>query len=388
MREYLPGFRLHDPVAAAQATARDLVTHRTGLPRHDLLWLDSSLSRRQMYERLRYLEPSKPFRSAFQYNNLMFMTAGILAETLGGASWEDLVRKRLLEPLEMTRANFSVRDSLQSEDYAHTYGVDRAGEIPLRNIDAIGPAGSINSTLEEMTRYLLLHLNSGNSGGKQILPAIHFERMRTPQVVTPPGGIGPELLGQSFYGMGLVVSTYRGHPLVWHTGTIGGYHALLTFLPAERAGVMILQNRVVRAIPQILSWRIYDLLLGLTPVAWNKPFQDEESKRRQEEAKARKEAESKRKAGANPSHPLADYAARYQHPAYGTVTVAVEGDRLRWKLNGQEARELKHFHYDIFEAEGQKVSFLGNLDGEIDQVAVRLEPAVREIVFTRVPVPK
>jgi len=86
-------------VATEQMTPRDLVTHRSGLPSHDALWYHSSLTRRQMYDRLRYLDPSKAFRSTFQYNNLMFMTAGILAGHIAGMSWEDLVRQRsFLEP--------------------------------------------------------------------------------------------------------------------------------------------------------------------------------------------------------------------------------------------------------------------------------------------------
>ena len=76
VREYLPDFRLHDPVATEQMTPRDLVCHRSGLPRHDLVWLATGLSRPELYGRLRYLQPNKPFRSTYQYQNLMFMTAG------------------------------------------------------------------------------------------------------------------------------------------------------------------------------------------------------------------------------------------------------------------------------------------------------------------------
>ena len=114
MRTFLkrrgPDFQLHDSVATEHMTPRDLVTHRSGLPSHDALWYHSSLTRKQMYDRLRYLDPSKTFRSTFQYNNLMFMTAGILSGHIAGMSWEDLLRQRLFQPLGMTHSNFSVND--------------------------------------------------------------------------------------------------------------------------------------------------------------------------------------------------------------------------------------------------------------------------------------
>lgn len=77
VRDYLPEFQLYDPVASERATPRDLFAHRTGLPRHDLVWYSSDFSRADMVSRLRYLKPSKDFRSAYQYNNLTIMTMGI-----------------------------------------------------------------------------------------------------------------------------------------------------------------------------------------------------------------------------------------------------------------------------------------------------------------------
>ena len=157
VREYLPEFRLYDQVASDHMTPRDLVTPRSGLPRHDALWYNSTFTRREMIERLRYLEPSKDFRSTWQYNNLMFLTAGYLAGQLAGTSWEELVRARIFGPLGMTGSNFSVTDSQKSPDFAQPYATvkEETKKIPFRGIDEMAPAGSINSNIEDMTRYLL-----------------------------------------------------------------------------------------------------------------------------------------------------------------------------------------------------------------------------------------
>ena len=149
VRTYIPELRLHDRVASELITPRDLVTHRSGLPRHDLVWYNASLSRKEIVDRLPYLEPSETFRSKFQYNNLMFMTAGYLVERLTGQSWEDAVRARIFTPLGMTGSNFSVKDSQKAADFARPYDErdDKVVAIPFRDISTIGPAGSINSSV-------------------------------------------------------------------------------------------------------------------------------------------------------------------------------------------------------------------------------------------------
>jgi CubicO group peptidase (beta-lactamase class C family) len=104
VRAALPEFRLRDAVATEQASLRDLLTHRTGLPRHDWVHLDGHLDNAGMLAVLRHLEPSKPFRTAWQYNNLMYLVAGLVLERVSGERWEDFTRDRILLPLGMERA--------------------------------------------------------------------------------------------------------------------------------------------------------------------------------------------------------------------------------------------------------------------------------------------
>lgn len=401
VRTYLPDFELYDEVASERMTPRDLVTHRSGLPRHDLVWYGSSATREQLYERLRYLEPSRGFREVYQYQNLMFMTAGYLAGRVAGMEWEDLVRVRLLEPLGMERTNFSVTESPRSDDFSYPYVKveDDVRQVPFRMIDAMGPAGSINSSVEEMIRYVQFHIDKGKYNGEQLLSERNSQAMQVPQMaISSP--IRYDELGHSAYGLGLVVTSYRGHKVVRHGGGIDGFISLLSFMPRDGIGMIILSNLSGdNPVPAIVSRRVYDQMLGLEPVDWVSRVKEqramaEAAEKEAEEAEEGEEGEEReeRVAGTSPSHPLEDYAGSYEHPGYGVLQVEVEGDRLRVRFNGMSS-PLEHYHYDVFEVpenplepfEGTRVIFFYDKDGKIDRLAAPLEPKVDDIVFTRVP---
>jgi len=130
VQEYLPRFKLSDEFATEEMTPVDLLTHRSGLPRHDGLWYATDFSQEEIFTRQRHLQPSEPFRSTFQYQNMMYMTAGYLAGQISGMRWEDFTRQRLLDPLGMSRTTFSVDSMQQTGDYARPYG---GGLGDLRN---------------------------------------------------------------------------------------------------------------------------------------------------------------------------------------------------------------------------------------------------------------
>ena len=182
VQTYLPDFELKDEVATARMTVRDLVCHRSGLPRHDGLWYGTSLTREDIYQRLRYLDFSADFRSTLQYNNLMFLTAGYLVGKLTNSSWEEFTRQRIFAPLGMASSNCSVEDSKKSEDYSSPYQrrEGKVEEVPFRNINNIGPAGSINSNVNDMLKWVEFHLNKGKVGDKQIVSEAGQREVYTP----------------------------------------------------------------------------------------------------------------------------------------------------------------------------------------------------------------
>ena len=388
---FLPSFKLHNSFASEHMTPRDLLCHRSGLPRHDLMWYGSSLTRQELFDRLQFLESNREFRAVWQYQNLMFMTAGYLVGEASGTSWEEFTRKKILDPLQMKESNFSVAESEKSSDFSYPYQEkdDQVVRIPFRNIDAIGPAGSINSNVLEMANWVLLNLNKGKWGDKQIISENALAQIHAPQMVIQSPLRYDEMLHSS-YGLGWLITAYKGHLLLTHGGGIDGFIALVSFMPRDNIGIVVLSNLNGNPVPSIVGYHLFDRILALGETDWNKRLKDERAKAKEEAEKSKKEAEKDRKPNTSPSHPLEDYAGDYEHPAYGLFSVTKEGDNLKGKFNSLEF-PLSHYHYDIFELKVerfdliQKVSFITDLKGNISGFSVQLEPAAEAIEFNRMP---
>ena len=394
---YLPGFALMDPVASERMNAVDLVTHRSGLPRHDALWYNSTLSRKEMAERLRWLEPSKDFRTDFQYNNLMFLTAGYLAERITGLSWEEAVRTRIFAPLGMKGANFSVAESQKAPDFALPYEErdDKVIRMEFREITNVGPAGSINASAEDLVPWLEVHVNDGRLGGKAVLaPAttafLHMPRMETgvkqtePEIV--PGG----------YALGWFTDIYRGVQRVHHGGHIDGFTALVMLVPSAKVGIAILANKDHTPLVETLARHAIDRLLSFPAKDWNTEGLVKRTKARDLEKEGEARKGTFRKSGTAPAHPLAEYVGEYEHPAYGILRISAKGSSLEMTYN-RIPTPMEHWHYEVWNGlkkEGEKadntfenfrIQFLTDFDGEVSAVAAPMEPQVKDIVFLRRP---
>jgi CubicO group peptidase (beta-lactamase class C family) len=393
IREYIPSFKMWDDYVTERMTPRDLVTHRSGLPRHDLLWYGSSLTRKQMFERLRYLEPSRGFRDRYQYQNLMFMTAGYLIEQITGQLWEQYTGKRFFEPMEMRTSNFSVAEMSGAADASLPYEEDKGNVkvVPYRNIDQIGPAGSINSSVREMAAWLIVQLDKGKYKDKQVIPEAQLRITQSPQTVIPPSPTAPayDELFYNSYAMGWVISAYRGHLMQLHGGGIDGFISQVSMLPKQKVGVVVLTNLSPNAATDVIVYNVYDRFLGLQPVDWNQRRKEERAKAREAQEKAQKDSEAARKKDTHPSHALAEYAGKYEHPGYGTLTLAENSGSLKASYNSLTS-PLRHYHFDVFEAtdarmQGMKFSFGLNAKGDVDRVLVPLQSGVADMVFTRAP---
>ncbi|HWQ53110.1 MAG TPA: serine hydrolase [Bryobacteraceae bacterium] len=364
VREYLPWFRLHDPVATDLVTIRDMLAHRSGLPSYDFIRWAVPLEREELMRRLRYLEPNSTFRSGYQYNNLMYVAAGYLEGVVAGSTWERLVNERIFTPLRMDASNTSVLVSQRSPDYAKPHAIKsgEAEEIPFYVYQrfGVGPNGAVNSTLEDMLKYVAFQMNGGKIAGRQLISAAQLRQIHSPQVV-----VGD----MAMYGLGWNIESYRGHKLVSHGGSITGFTAWMGFLPEENAGIVVLSNAGT-GMPNALGQELTDHVLGLPAVPRNLPRQDSGMR-----AAAHPEAPA--------SHELMDLAGDYQHPAFGPMRVQAEGDGLRLVFPARSI-SLKHHHYDVFtSAEGWMVQFQMDTQGEISSVSVPLEPAAKPVVFLR-----
>jgi CubicO group peptidase (beta-lactamase class C family) len=394
VREYLPDFRLNNEYATSHATTRDLVTHRIGLPRHDAIWYGSDLSREQIYHRLPFFEFSRDLRVRFQYNNLMFMTAGYLGGQLAKSSWEELTKNALFTPLGMKRSNFTVAAMHADANYAQAYELNTKREvvrIEHSELNAAGPAGAINSSADEIARYARMMLAGGMFEGKAVLLPADVQAMTQPQM--PVGkDLFSDLFGFQSYGMGLFVQTYRGIEIAHHGGNIDGLSSNIVFVPSKKICVVVLANRSATSLRSALPFEIIDRLLGLESSGLFARERELEVKGFAGEDAAKAEAATDRKPNTKPARPLGDYAAEYLHPGYGPIKITLENDRLMVSYN-KFTSPLDHWHYEVFQApadrqnplELTRVQFNSDFSGEIASISVPLEPSVEPIVFTRQP---
>jgi CubicO group peptidase (beta-lactamase class C family) len=392
VREYLPEFRLHDPIATDRITVMDLLCHHSGLPRHDWVWMPGDLSRQQLLAALRYLEPSRDIRQAFQYQNLGYLAAGMVAERITGQSWEDFTRARILAPLGMRHIGFSTEDLERAPDSARPYiMVDdecrRSALWPIRDT----PAGGINAAISDMVNYLRFHLAGGSFDGVQLLAPAAIRMMQTPRAYVARSEFAE--IGDQHYGLGLGCHHYRGERAVGHGGGWVGWSTRMDMLPDRNLGVVVLTNRAPSPVPQMLCHAVFDRLCDKEPIPWFERFR---ARRRQFLAQQQEDRETRdaiRKVAARPSHALADYAGDYEHPGYGRIAVELAGEALHWRFRGISG-PLVHRHYDVFEVPENPgtlspdlltISFGYDREGNIDRLTAPFEPLVSDIVFRRLP---
>ena len=384
--EYLPDFKLYDDYATLHATPRDLLCHRSGMADHLLMTYGSPFSREEVYRRLRYLEPSSGFREKFQYNNLMYVTAGYLVGRVCGGTWEDFVTKRILEPLEMTATSFSqgIKDS---NDYSLPY-IFKDGEtlaLPFRDKKSSAPAGGINSNLEDMLSWLKLHLNQGKVGEKQLVSARSLKEILAPQMpvsYTPESAVGP----LADYGMGWNIQPYLGHHLNHVGGWIEGFVCWISFMPADNIGVAVLCNMSDCELPFLLNYVIYSRLLGLEKVDWIKILDKSKPRYLSPSYSVRRKPRSRPDRPPLPSEKLEGI---YDHPGYGRIVIAQENGNLYALFNG-EKMILNHYQDNVFLTEhlldgfnGKRIRFITDDRGKIEKLEMALQEGVKDIVFQR-----
>lgn len=397
VREKLPEFRLYSEYATQTVTVRDLLSHRSGLPRHDWTWIGAAPTREQLVARLRHLEPSAEPRARFQYNNLGYVTAGYLGGKLAGSSWETLVQTRLLDPLGMRDTSFSKAGLQAAKESGKGYLLDDDDAVrpdPYLFIDSMGPTGSINSSARDMAQYLLMLTQGGRAGDKVLVEAGDLRAMTTGQIVLPDPRLWPELSNPQ-YGMGWFVDAYRGHAVAQHGGNLPGAATTLAFLPSQRIGVYATVNNGSSPLRDVIRYAVLDRLLGLPPVPWSDRLFDQFLKGRAAAKAAREQGVAPGKPGTRPNFALADYAGDYEHPGYGPLRIAVVGEALALDYNGLKT-PLQHRHFEVFQAprdasnylSEQRLQFTSNFDGDLDGLLIQLEPNVKPLRFKRLPDPR
>ncbi len=397
VRESVPSIQFYNDQLNNTVTLRDMLAHRTGITRHDTIWFKSDFSRKELFERTKYLEPQEPLRQTFLYNNLMYSAVGYLIELQSGKTWEEFVREKIFKPLAMNSSVYSIADMLKQPDYGVPFTEKRDTfelyQIPYYEDTAgIAPCGAIISNIQEMSHWLIALMNDGKYGGQQVLPPAVLKATLEPAIALP--NTATEVRGfwellNSAYGMGRETSSYRGHLLAFHGGDLPGFHSQVSFMPREHIGVLVFViGDHCASLYNTVSYNVYERLLGLDQTPWSQRLLEIRLKGKQAGKEARAKAGAERVANTKPSHDLADYAGEYEHPAYGILKIGLKEGQLQFDFHKLQF-PMTHFHYDRFDTPNDElygkfsVNFSTNPQGDVDKALISLDEA--EVTFTRKP---
>lgn len=327
VKKYIPEFYLVDEKRSEELTIRDLIAHRTGMARHDPIWYFSDLQKEKLLEILKNLEPACSLRENFQYNNLMYTVAAMVAEKVTGESWEALISSRLLNPLKMENSTTSLETLNEKVDFssphAELYGV--LTEIPFRDPAVASPGGGLISNALEMANWIKVQLGEGLFGKEAIINPHTLKEMHIEQMPLSNPVFNEHITG---YGLGWFLGNYRNLDLICHSGEIDGFSSDVALLAEKKVGLVILANSSSdgRYLVSAIRNQIFDKILNVYDINWKCKFYAIKNKVKRHQWD---NLELLAKCWNTPClEPLEIFNGSYTHPAYGTLEVKIEDDML------------------------------------------------------------
>lgn len=397
VKKYVPSINFYNDELNNTVCIRDMLAHRTGISRHDLIWYKSDFTRKELFDKLKFLEPSQPIRQGFIYNNLMYCASGYVIELLTQKTWEDFVKEKIFVPLEMNNTVFSIQDMLKQPDYFVPFNEKRDTttlyQIPYyEDQSAIGPAGSIISNINDMSKWLIAQMNNGKYNGKQIIPEDVIKATLTPAIAndnsTSLNKGYLELLSPT-YGMARNIASYKGHLITYHGGDINGIHSQFSFMPTDSIGVIVFTiGDHTASLYNTVTFNIYERLLAEVQTPWSERRLKDRIAGKVADKEGRSQAGFDKVQGTKPSHPLEDYAGDFEHAAYGNIQITQKDEQLQFDFHNI-VLPLNHYHYDRFDTPNDEeygqwtLNYLTNPQGDIDRIVMSVDEG--EVTFTRKP---
>lgn len=396
--DHLPGFQMYDPWVTREMTIRDLLVHRSGLGlgAGDLLFVPrTNLSRAESVRRLRYIKPATSFRSAYAYDNVLYMVAGQMIEDVTGETWEKFTLNHVLKPAGMLDSTTDNEGHFASPDRAQPHarmngGLRGVGEQSvLDERDNLGsnasPAGGLAISANDFARWLMIQLNGGalpDNGGRLFSQAAH-DQMWKPvvlQPVAPPSGVMAVTQPMfNTYALGWDVRDYRGTKIVWHSGAVFGFQSAVVLIPDKHVGFSIEINSEDGEIIIGLMYELLDHYLGLPKDSWPEKITAQKHERVQAALKLYKTVAAQ-PAKVGPSLPLERYVGTYSDPWYGNIEItrSNSGLNIDFKSTPRMSGSLEHWQYDSFVThfddktiEPAYVTFGLNADGKVDRITMK-----------------
>ena len=383
IRTYTNAITFYNDELNAKVTLRDMLSHRTGLPRYDNIWVGSDYTRKEAVSKVIYMRPQAGFREKWIYNNMMYTAAGFVMENVTGKTWEDLIREKLLQPLQMKSTYFTTADMKKAGNYSLSFFEKDSTKTLLTKKyeaqnDALGPAGTIRTSIEDISHWMIAQLNNGMYEGKQVIPAKAVAETMIPNIIMDNEGKYDEL-SNALYCLGRAIQTYKGYKITSHTGSIDGYYSSLTFIPSAALGIFMVHNlESAGAFRSAMAYPVIDRLLQLPYTPWSQRYFTDYRKTETTIRRAKDSIDATQLKGTTPSHPLAAYAGNYINPIYGTINIEAIKDSLTMSFKKIKVA-LAHFHYDRFyvkatedDAPKPRLNFLTNDKGDIDRITMML----------------
>jgi CubicO group peptidase (beta-lactamase class C family) len=332
---YLPWFQMSDPYVTREMTVRDLLVHRSGLGLGAgdlLLWPESTYTRNEIVRHLRFVPLARSFRSAYAYDNMLYIAAGEIIEAVGGKPWEEFIAERIFRKVGMASSRPRHTATTSGINVAIPHAALETGVTaqPIEEVDNMNPAGGIVSCAEDMAKWMLVHLAEGRLPDGTRLFSDRTEReltsLVTPIAVSlPPAELLPQRMNFRGYALGFNVNDYRGRKLVSHTGGLTGYVSRVAMVPELELGVAVLTNQESGEAYNSVIYAVLDQAMGAATFDWASAYLKVRERGRARSTEAIKATASKRDASLKPSLPLPGYVGTYQDAWYGPIVITVEG---------------------------------------------------------------
>ena len=381
VKTYMPSLVFNNDNLNTNVTMRDMLSHRTGLVGFDFLWEGTDFTRNEAVTKISFMKPALGFRQGYIYNNMMYVASGVVMEKVALKSWEDIIREKLLNPLQMTSTVFSNDDMEKGGNYATTYfEKDSTHNLGIKRFitqtNAVGPAGSIKSSVEDMSHWMIAQLNKGMYAGRRVISENAINETMLPNTIVEKVSKYDEL-SIGLYGLGRVLKTYKGIKIATHTGSIDGFYSNLTLIPGSKIGIFMVHNSETGgSIRSVMAFPIIDKLLNLNYTPWSSRYLKLEKANLEQDRKSTDSIKNSQVKGTLPSHPLSDFAGIYINPLFGEFKIDLKNNLLQltaWK----NTAPLQHIHYNYFtnKQEGTdmpdfKIQFLTNTNGEVDRISI------------------
>ena len=314
-----PAFRLFDFWVTREFRIIDLLAQRSRLRPYvfDSLWM-LGYGPEDLVAALRYARPVSSFRTEFAYQNITHQVAGrIVANLAGTARWEDALARMILEPLGMSATTTSADEFLRAPNHAtgHVFYGNKLTPLPLlASLYRTGPAGCMNSCVNDMVKWLRLQVGHGETGGRRLLHPLALETTWKPRVELSPADGFPSVW--QAYASGWIVRQTQGGVAIWHNGGTGQFKAHVGFVPSLGVGLVILTNEGTNALADAVGNWFYDRVLGNPATDYSAQYLAIVQQAREKAA-----ATNRQPANPTPPGPDSDYVGTYRSGVTGPAHV-------------------------------------------------------------------